>query len=573
MSDQPQVPLRILVVDDSPDDEELLLRTVRKGGYSVTARRVDTPETLQSALQNEPWDLVVCDYVMPRLTAPQALSIFQQFGHDIPFIVVSGAVGEETAVELMKAGAHDCVLKQNLARLLPAIQRELKEAAERAARRRAEQQLMHQAYFDKLTGLPNNTLLRDRLGQSIGVARRDQYRLGVLFIDIDRFHDIDSNYGREVSDQLIYEIGLRLGKVVAEENTLAHLGGDKFVIVLSRTHDAFDALEYAATIRRHLAQPFQVAGKEMHLATSIGIALYPDNGAEPAALLNHAEAAMYDIKTRGGNEIGVFNSDMDLLNHRRFLVENALRRGLSEGSFTMVYQPQIDLASGRTLGVEALIRWHDQELGDVAPDRFIPVAEETGIILQLGEWTLAQACRDFAYWQAQNCAPTTVAVNLSVRQLQDPKLLDYVEAAQNFCCQHNGSILELEVTESGLMHDPSRAAALLGELRKRGIRIALDDFGTGYSSLAYLKHLPIDVLKIDKSFVADIERGDNDKAIVAGIIALAKNLRLQVVAEGVENEPQKNFLRDCGCDIAQGFLMSRPLGREQLGQFVAAQVH
>lgn len=565
----PLTSLRVLIIDDSDDDAQMVLRSIHKGGFAETHRRVDTPEAMQQALDQEPWDLVLCDYVMPRFSAPQALAVFQQYHIDIPFIVVSGAVGEETAVEVMKAGAHDYVLKQNLTRLVPAIKRELREAEERSSRRRAEKELMHRALYDGLTGLPNQTLMLDRLNQAIVYAKRDSRKLALLFLDIDRFKNLNDTYGRSGGDRLLAGMAEQLRGMLADDDTIARVGGDKFMVLLAKINGPAEALDRAEYIRQALSHYVGIDGQEWHLGLSVGIAIYPDSAEDGASLIRFAEAAMYEIKEHGGNASTLFSKDIDLARHRRFLMENNLRRALKQGEFEIFYQPQASFITGKITGVEALLRWRDPTFGMIMPDRFIPLAEETGLILPIGEWAVGQVCRDFAYWKEHHVAPESVAINLSVRQLQDVRLLQYAKEAQDIFRSYNGNVLELEVTEGGLMRDPEGAAVILGMFKTMGISIALDDFGTGYSSLAYLKDLPIDVLKIDKSFLVDVATNHNDQAIVTSIIALARSLRLRVVAEGVETEDQRAFLQRSGCDTAQGYLVSKPLTSDQLGEFMA----
>ena len=569
MTDAPPLGLRVLFVEDSEDDAQLVLRLLRKEGYAPSYRRVDQDPALQQALRDEPWDLVICDYSMPAFSAPRALATFQQFHLDIPFIVASGAVGEEIAVQMMKAGAHDYVMKQNLTRLVPAIRRELQEAQERAARRRAEKELGHLAYHDRLTGLPNQTLLLDRLDQAIAYARRDGARLAVLQINIDRFKNVNDTLGQLAGDHLLYAIAERLQGAVAVDGTVAHMGGDKFAVLVARVENAQQARALAEKLRGAVGQPLTVSGQEVHLSASVGIALFPDHGDDSATIIRHAEGAMYDARAHGGGTSAVFTRESDVMTHRRFTLENNLRRALRDHEFELHYQPQLDLKTGEIIGVEALVRWRDPELGMVLPDHFISVAEDSGIILPLGEWIIAQACQDYARWRERGCAPPRLSINLSVRQLLDPSLPELLERTQRNFFGNGHGVLEMEITESGLMRDTGRAADLLSTLRAQGIRIALDDFGTGYSSLAYLKHLPIDVLKIDKSFVTDVASSLQDQAIVISVITLARSLKMQVLAEGVETEAQCAFLRDNGCDSIQGYLLSKPLGCSELEAFMS----
>lgn len=566
MDDTAPTPLRVLFVEDSEDDAQLVLRLLRKEGFAPSFRRVEQDQALQQALREEPWDLVICDYSMPTFSAPEALATFKQFHFDIPFIVVSGKVGEETAVQTMKAGAHDYVMKQNLTRLVPAIRREIREAQDRAARRRAEKELLHLAYYDRLTGLPNRTLLLDRLEQAIGYARRDEERLALLIVNLDRFKNVNDSLGALAGDRLLFGLAERLRGAVATEGTVARVGGDKFAVLVAPVKGADQARELAEKLRAVIGQPATFSGQEVHLSASIGVALFPDNGEDATTLMRHSEAAMDDARKRG-DASALFSPNGDVMVHRRFMVENGLRRALREHEFALYYQPQVDLESDAVVGVEALVRWLDPELGMVMPDHFIPVAEESGLIVALGEWILDQACKDYMHWREHGRAPAKLSINLSVRQLAEPAIAELLVGAHRACCSASGSVLEIEVTESGLMRDTGRAVSLLGAMRAQGIRVAVDDFGTGYSSLAYLKHLPVDLLKIDKSFVTDVASSPQDQAIVSSVIGLAHSLGMQVLAEGVETAQHAQFLKEHGCDTIQGYLVSKPLPPDQFEVF------
>ena len=571
MTNQGATALRVLFIEDSEDDVQLVLRLLRKDNYSPIYRRVDQESAVQRALREEPWDLVICDYSMPELSAQKALAIFQQFHLDIPYIVVSGTVGEDTAVEMMKAGAHDYVMKQNLTRLAPAIRRELKDAQERSARRRAEKELAHLAYYDRLTGLPNLTLLLDRLDQAIVYARRDDQRMAVLQLNIDRFKSVNDTLGPMAGDRLLYGVAERLLGAVAADGTVARIERDTFAVLITGMKDSTEARAMAERLRDVLARPMVINGHEIHLSSSIGIALFPDDGDDAATLVRHAEGAMYDVRARGGDASAQFARESDTMVQRRFTLENNLWRALREGEFELHYQPQLNLKTGQISGVEALVRWHDRDLGMIMPDHFIPVAEESGIILPLGEWILGQACRDYAYWRKRGTAPPKMSVNLSVRQLLDSSILEIIGKAQTDYFSDKFGVLEMEITESGLMRDTGRAVNLLSTLRAQGVQVALDDFGTGYSSLAYLKHLPIDVLKIDKSFIVDLATSVQDQAIVKSVITLARSLKMQVLAEGVETKAQCDFLSQNGCDIIQGYLTSVPLNRDDFDLFMTGR--
>lgn len=570
MTDVTRVALRVLFVEDSEDDTELVLRLLRKDGFAPVHRRVEDDQALQRALREEPWDLVLCDYSMPRFGAPQALATFKGFHIDIPLIVFSGTIGEETAVQMMKAGAHDYVMKQNPVRLVPAIRRELQEAHERAARRHAEKELTHLAYYDQLTGLPNRTLLLDRVEQAMVYARRDGIRMALIQLGIDRFKSINEAVGEVAGDHLLYEQAKRLQGALGDDVTVARTGGSTFAVLITRISEAQEAQRAAETLRGILAQPVVVSGREVNLSASAGLALFPDHGTDAKALILHAESAVYDVRTRGGNAVALYSPESDVVTERRFTLENDLRRALREHAFEVHYQPQLDLESG-AVSVEALVRWRDPVHGLVPPDHFIGLAEELGIIVPLGAWVLQQACQDYAVWRESGYAPHRLSVNLSMLQLQHASINDNLERAHRHYFSDGRGALEVEVTESVLMHDTGRIAALLGKLRAQGIRIALDDFGTGYSSLAYLRHLPIDRLKIDKSFIKDLASNTQDQAIVTSVIALARSLNMRVLAEGVETDQQLAFLRRVGCDAIQGYLLSQPLSRDKAAEFIGAR--
>jgi diguanylate cyclase (GGDEF)-like protein len=561
--------LRILLVEDSEDDAELILRELRRGGLEPAYERVYTPGSLRQLLTQETWDVILADYSMPRFSALEALRILKESGIDLPFIVVSGTIGEDVAVGAMKAGAHDYLMKENLSRLVPAVEREIRAAHERHAQRVAEQTVWHQAYHDALTGLPNRALFLDRLHQAVVYLRRQPGRLALLFLDLDRFKYINDSLGHTVGDEVLRNVAKRLVACVREEDALARLGGDEFALLLTRATDREQVASKAQRLLQSLDQPQYVAGRELHVGASIGIALFPDDAREPDVLLRNADVAMYQAKFRGGNGYAFFTPDIDMATSRRFTLENALRRALREQEFVLHYQPQVHLVTGKITGVEALLRWHDPDLGVLSPDHFIGVAEETGLIVPLGEWVLEQACRDYSRWLKRGCAPPRLAVNLSARQLRHADLLECVRNALDRSCSLS-PILEFEITESQIMQDPEGAVETVHALKQMGVQVAVDDFGIGYSSLAYLKRFPIDALKIDRSFVRDIPKDPDDAAIVTAIISMAKSLRLTVIAEGVETEAQRTFLRRQQCEEIQGFLFSNPLPAEQLERFLAA---
>ncbi|HEB86417.1 MAG TPA: GGDEF domain-containing response regulator [Gammaproteobacteria bacterium] len=569
MLDSPNsnVSLRILLVEDNPDDAELVLRILRKGGYSLDSLRVDNEPDLKDALENSTWDVVLSDYSMPGFSGLAALNILKEQNLDIPFIVISGTIGEDVAVEAMRLGAHDYLMKNNLIRLVPAIRRELHDANERYARRIAEQTLRHQAYHDVLTGLPNRWLLRDRMEQALAYVGKKDLQMGVLFLDLDRFKNLNDTLGHLVGDHLLRAVADRLKKVLSAWDTIARLGGDDFVLLLPDIKEKSALEDKARELLSLFEIPFDLSGKSIYLDASIGIATYPDNGRDSDTLLKNAEATMYYAKAQGGKNYQFCSGDIQTATVDRFTIENELRVAIKNSELLLHYQPQFSLEDDSITGVEVLVRWQHPLRGMTPPDKFIPVAEDTGLIIPLGEWVLQQTVKDITRIREAGITLKRVAVNFSARQLYHHDTQDSLRkllAAGNF----GADVLEVEITESGIMQNPELAAENLITMKSMGVGVAIDDFGTGYSSLAYLKRFPIDVLKIDRAFIRDITLNSDDASIVKAILALARALNLRVIAEGVETPAQYDYLKALGCNEGQGYLYARPMPFEDLVKFI-----
>ena len=429
--------------------------------------------------------------------------------------------------------------------------------AEIAERRLADQRVVHMAHHDALTGLPNRTLLADRVGQAIARAHRSGGKLAVLFLDLDRFKNVNDSFGHAVGDMLLTAVSARLTASRREEDTVARLGGDEFIVSIPDVSDAAEAEAAAARILSDLAKPFTINGHQLHADVSIGISLYPRDGDTAETLMRNADTAMYHAKESGRGNYQFFSAQLTERVSRRLSTETNLRRALERGEFSVHYQPLMNLASGRVDGAEALLRWPQQDERLVSPVEFIPIAEETGLIVPLGEWVLLEACAQAQAWQALHPG-LRIAVNLSARQFRQKNLIGMIEQVLGESRLHP-SLLELELTEGMLMHNVEEATHILARLDEIGVRLAIDDFGTGYSSLSYLKRFPIHTLKIDRSFVRDISTDPDDAAIVTAIVAMARSLNLRVTAEGVETEEQAAFLRSLTCDQAQGFHFGRPM--------------
>lgn len=430
-----------------------------------------------------------------------------------------------------------------------------------------ENQLAHLATHDPLTGLANRTLLNDRLRQAIARAVRDERMVGVMLIDLDRFKQINDVLGHGAGDVLLHMVATRLRAVALESDTVARLGGDEFVLLLSDLDRREDVARTAELLLEHLSAPFLIDDEELCVTLSIGAAIFPDDATDPENLLRLADLAMYEVKESGRNAFRSFSPEMGAHSQQQMVLENDLRRVLERDELVLHYQPKADLYSGQLAGVEALLRWQHPEHGLIPPARFIPLAEEIGMIVPIGVWVLREACRQARAWQMQGLPPLRVAVNLSPRQFNEPNLVEQIGEILT-TTGLDPSWLELEVTESLVMANPEAAADYLRRLKKMGISLAMDDFGTGYSSLGYLRRFPFDVLKIDRSFVQNITTEPDDALIAVAVIAMAHSLKLHVVAEGVEDERQMRYLRAHLCDQIQGYLFSPPLPPDEATAFL-----
>jgi diguanylate cyclase (GGDEF)-like protein/PAS domain S-box-containing protein len=678
--------LRILHLEDDAADSELIENLLRKSGLDCQLVQVETRTAFEAAVRTGDFDMILSDYSLPGFDGQAALMIARALRPDLPFLFVSGTIGEDRAVESLKGGATDFVLKDNFARLAPAVRRALAEAAERAARRRAEealrtseeryalaargandglwdwdltadkvylsprwksmlgwgdeevgddprewldrvhpedmaalrarleshlegstdhfeseyriahrdggycfmlsrglavrdgagkpvriagsqtditqrkaaeQQLLHDALHDPLTGLPNRASFMDRLTMVMGqTARRAEHHFAVLFLDLDSFKMVNDSLGHLVGDQLLIAFARRLEGWLRPGDTVARLGGDEFALLLDEVRGVQDATRAAERLQRGLEGPFHLSGHEVFSSASIGIALSTTGYHRPADMVRDADTAMYRAKALGRARHAVFDQAMHARAVALLRLETDLRRAVERGEFVLHYQPVVSLAEDRVSSFEALVRWNHPENGLVMPNDFIALAEETGLIVPLGGWVLREACRQMAAWAGAAQGAPLVSVNLSPRQLANPGLVAEVRRVLEASELEPGR-LGVEITESALMEGGDVRARLL-ELRGLGARLLLDDFGTGYSSLSYLLRFPIDVLKLDASFVHGLELDSEKVEIVRSIVTIGHNLGMKVIAEGVENAQQVGLLRALGCDYGQGFHWARP---------------
>jgi diguanylate cyclase (GGDEF)-like protein/PAS domain S-box-containing protein len=439
-----------------------------------------------------------------------------------------------------------------------------KAAAEKV--KRSEERI----YFDRLTGLPNRLLFIDRLAMALAQAKRNKNMVGVFLLDLDRFKIINDTLGYKVGDEVLREVSERLSAHTRREDTVARLGGDEFILLMPRLARIEDAVTFNRKLLDVFKTPFVANGNDLNVSPSIGISIYPDNGTRAVTLIRNADTALGWSKEQGGNCYSFYTPTMQATAFKRLTMVNNLHLALEKNQFILYFQPQIDLATGRIIGAEALVRWQNPELGMITPSQFIPLAEESGLIVPIGAWTLHSACLHGRSWYEQGHTDLRIAVNLSARLFSQEDLVGMIEEM----LAETGmppSCLDLEITESILMQNAAAATSILDRLKEKGIQISMDDFGTGYSSLSYLKRFPIDALKIDQSFVRDVTTNPDDAAIVTAIIAMARSLKLRVIAEGVETEEQAAFLLNLGCQDIQGFLISQPVRAAEFERLIVAQ--
>lgn len=558
--------MRVLIVEDSEDEALLLTHELKRAANDLSWKRVDSPQAMQQALDEGEWDLVISDHAMPHFSSERAYELLCQCGKDIPFIIYSGHMEEDVALSAMARGVHDYVEKGNVRRLLPVVQREMKGVASARARLRAETRLYQMANYDQLTGLPTRRLFYEQAtrlladqGGSAGAT--------LLFIDVDRFMRINNTFGYAVGDLLVRQVGARLRDSVSQQGIVTRMGRDDFVLLDAAASTPEQARMLSERVMQAFARPFKLDGREFFLTLSIGVCCFPQDGEDVGRLLVNAENAMFRAKRAGRNNFQFYVQEMNSMSAERLDMETSLRHAVERGELVLHYQPSVDLASGRITAVEALVRWQHPTRGMIPPDKFIPLADETGLIGEIGQWVLFEACRQTKAWHDGGMNDLNVSVNVSAVQFRqgDLRLVVADALAQTGLPP---SCLDLEITETVLMQEAEATIVTLKGLKAMGVCVSVDDFGTGYSSLAYLKRFPIDTLKIDKSFMRDVTVDSHNAAIVRTVIALAKSLGLESIAEGVETGEQVAFLRAEGCDRLQGYYFSKPLPAPALSDFV-----
>jgi len=563
--------LNLLLLEDSPADAELMIEVLRESGFDPTFRRVESKDAYLRELDQPP-DFILSDYSMPQFTARDALQLMKERGLDLPFIIVSGCIGEEMAVECMKAGAADYLLKDRLGRLGHAVTQALERKQLIEEKRQAEQKLFLETFHDSLTGLPNRALFMDRLERVFLQSRRQPgHVFALLHVNLDGFKMVHSGLGPSQADRLLIEVSQRILRRVRSADTVARMEGDAFTLLIDNLKAVDNATRVADRIQQEFATSFIAEEGEIFLTPCIGIACSHAGYESGEHLLRDATAAMLQAKASGRAGFVIFDKAMHQQAMARLKIEGDLRQALDRKEFRLAYQPIVDLNDGRVTGFESLLRWQHPESGLTSPDAFLSIAMELGLMKSIGEWTLVEACRQLKVWQEQfpRARPLTVSVNFSIGQFAQDHLTPVIQKV----LERSGidpSSLKLEITESEMMKNPEAAIKVLDEIKAQAIDTCLDDFGTGYSSLSHLQQLAIRFLKIDQSFVRRLGTEDDALAIVKTIITLAHQLGRQVIAEGVETAEHLVMLRSLGCEYGQGYFFAKPLAPEEVDTLLAS---
>ena len=555
---------KLLIIDDEEPIRSLLIDLL---GGDYNCSDAGSAEEALTALADETFDLVISDIDMGGMSGLELVPRVHSLSPDTVVVMISGNSDIEFAIEALRVGAFDYISKPiDIRHVEASVERALNHHELLKEKRRYKEQLEYllqqRTYYDTITQLPNRALFEDRLTQAVGIAKATNQSLGVLFISLDQFKKVNDSLGHGPGDTLLREFAERLKSCIGKSDTVARFGNDEFALLRTGIDGTTDVIETIASLYQVLKFSFDLPGHELVATASVGVSLFPMDGEDPQTLLKNAGAALYKAKRSGGANYQFFTADMHELATKRLALESNLRRAIQNEELLVHYQPRVAVDSLAITGVEALVRWQHPTLGLISPSEFIPLAEDTGLIVPIGEWVLRTACLQGRRWRDQGFAPVPIAVNISARQFHDQDLAQTVIGI----VEETGlspRYLELELTESSIMQDAEFAARMLSRLKHMGISISIDDFGTGFSSLASLKRLPIDALKIDQSFVREAPSDPDDTALVMAIITLGHNLRLKVTAEGVETEEQLKFLQLLRCDEIQGNFFSKPLSAEK----------
>ena len=562
--------LNLLLLEDCAADAELMIETLREAGFEPIFRRVDSKDAYLRELDQPP-DFILADFSMPQFTAQDALQLMKERGLDLPFIIVSGCIGEDMAVECMKAGATDYLLKDRLARLGHSVSQALERKRLIEEKRKAEQRLFLETFHDSLTGLPNRALFLDRLDRVFQQSRRQPAHLfAILHLNLDGFRVVHSSLGPLAADRLLIEVSQRMLRRVRTADTVARMEGDEFTFLLDNLKAVGNATRVADRLQQEFATPFTVEGREVFLTASLGIACSHAGYETGEHLLRDATTAMHQAKAIGRAGFVIFDKAMHQEAMARLKLEGDLRQALERREFRLAYQPIVALHEGHIAGFESLLRWQHPEYGLTRPNSFLEIATELGLMTRIGEWSLREACRQLKIWQGKFLIrPLTMSVNVSVQHFAQA---DFAPLLKDILADSgiDAASLKIEITESEMMQNPEAVTGVLAQIKAEQIDTCLDDFGTGYSSLSHLQQLPIKYLKIDQSFVRRLGIDDDALAIVKTIIALAHQLGRQVIAEGVETAEHLAILRSLGCEYGQGYFFAKPLPSEEISPLLAS---
>jgi diguanylate cyclase (GGDEF)-like protein len=556
--------LNLLLLEDSPADAELMIETLREAGFEPTFRRVDSQRDFLRELDHPP-DFILSDFVMPQFTAREALRLMKERGLDLPFIIVSGCIGEDVAVECMKDGAADYLLKDRLGRLGHAVTQALERKRLIEEKRHAEQRLFLETFHDSLTGLPNRALFFDRLERVFLQNRRQTaHSFVILYLDLNGFRVVRDSLGPSVADRLLIEASQRMLRRVRSADTVARMEGDEFAFLLDNLKAVGHATRVAERLQQEFSTPFAVEDRQIVITASMGIASYHAGYDSTELLLRDATTAMHQAKAIGRAGFVIFDKAMHEQAMVRLKLEADLRQALERREFRVVYQPIVALDSGAVSGFEALLRWQRSGEELTPPGEFLNMAMELGLQTQIEEWTFREACGQVHAWQAafQNSCPLTMSVNFSVQHIAQTDMVAALRQSLRDT-EVDPSSIKIEMTESDMMQNPGAVSEVLQRLGAEQIETCLDDFGTGYSSLSHLQQLPIKYLKVDQSFVRRLGVDDDALAIVKTIIVLAHQLGREVIAEGIETQEHLAILRSLGCEYGQGYFFARPLSSEE----------
>jgi diguanylate cyclase (GGDEF)-like protein len=555
--------IRVLFIEDDVDTADVVaLRLSSYTGASIEVTHCGDLNSGLAALGSEDFDAVLTDLNLPDSEGIRTVKRLLAVRRYIPIVVLSVLSDDEFVLKTVETGAQEYLVKGQVDGA--AIVRTIRQAIQR---KQAELKLRRMAHYDGLTGLANRDQFRKRLEHALAAAARRHGSVGLMMIDLDRFKTVNDGFGHQAGDQLLVTVAQRLRLALRKSDRLARLGGDEFTVILENLHSLEEAEGVAQRVIEAVSEPFVVENHEIYITPSIGITIYPGDGDTAESLMKNADAAMYEVKGAGRNGYKFFTPSMHERSGELRRMESALRLAIEQNEFVLHYQPRVSLQTGRLQGVEALVRWQRPDTTLIPPSEFIPVAEDTGLIIALGEWVMQKALAQVRQWLDSGLPATRVAVNISAQQFRKADLASMIAGALK-SVGLGGEYLEIEITESLLMEDTAASVTTLQRLKDLGVSIAIDDFGTGHSSLHYLKRFPIDTLKIDRSFIGNLPNDYDDSTITTAIIGLAHNLGLTVVAEGVETREQVSFLREKHCDEAQGFLFSAALSATQLTAYL-----